>query len=576
MVAGRTCGNGQWPCLILVATFDARGKGGYEMNFCGECGTKLEKDALFCSACGYKISVRFKEENIEMISAQQAYEKVEVDIEQSMQEKVGGDNTNTLQHEVGDISTQKRKFVVSKKLLVCMGALIVIILAGILYITLFYSESDAIVSAVEKGDYTKASEIYEDDVIGNRSLEVEVERALEKKIDEIITQYNEEVVEIQEVEMLLSTLERSGILEESTFLEAYATINVLQESKNAYMLAEKQFMAGEYLDSIEQYELVEKDDINYDASQEKIEESLSLYKVGALDMVEEAIDNEHFDTAFALLNVAGNVLYADSDIQAAYQNCLTAYETCTVAEAIDEANSLIELGNYAKAYSNLLAQTSAFANNLQLTAAFADCKTAYIDNTLEQAEEIFNDEWNYEDAITLIQLALLDIPEDEQLAAAVEAYSTYRPMWVGDLVAFQENGNFSSFSDREIIDNLGETYTNYFYGKPSSWTSSGWGTNAYKLDGAYDTISGRIIIDFDDRNISTIGGYIFTADGVELLNTGTLTGSTEPIDFTLDLTGVSELKISSYARYSVVSWHQYTAALVDTYLTKDFLEIESE
>lgn len=523
------------------------------MKNCQKCGKPLAENSLFCSNCGEKTEVP----NLDSTSITE-----NVDAQKKF---------NLLTQFI-----KKKSKMLSRKVIVIgcvLIGLIVCILGVNLYNELTYSESQAVLSAIESGNYSEADEIYKDEVDGDRALEVEVERALESMIEDLLVQYNEEALQSDDVEILLSTIDKSNILDNETIDDAYLEFEGLLASKNAYSLAQDEFNDGNYLDAISQYELVSNDDVNYDISQEQIIESNLLYKNQALTLIDEAINDNDFQTAFALLDVTLNELGEDSDVVSAYQDCETAYENYTVETTITSANALMDDGDYSSAYNTLLNQTYVFENNLDLTSALSTCVTEYIAYTLEEAENAFYDGGDYVSSIKLINMALLDLADEAQLSEALDYYTSYYPVWIGDLLYYEVDGYYSDKESKDITDNTGETYTGYVYVTPTGWDE--WGSMTFAINGEYETLSGRIIIGYSNRYLTIGGSYIIYGDGVELFNSGILAGNAAPVDFEVDLTGVMELTISS-RESSASNGITLQAYLVDTYLSKDVPEEVNE
>lgn len=103
-------------------------------------------------------------------------------------------------------------------------------------------------------------------------------------------------------------------------------------------------------------------------------------------------------------------------------------------------------------------------------------------------------------------------------------------------------------------DNLGNTHNNVITGDQC---------NVYKINGQYSKISGTLFFNYDARtyNAGTKSSLEIYGDG-ELLYSAEMSGSKEPIDFSVDLSGILELKIRFDCPWNSIAKY-YTAAIAD-------------
>ena len=92
-------------------------------------------------------------------------------------------------------------------------------------------------------------------------------------------------------------------------------------------------------------------------------------------------------------------------------------------------------------------------------------------------------------------------------------------------------------TETTMKDNLGNTQYNCFYVKSA--------TNVYKLNGQYTKMSGTLFQLYDYRSKSSYESTVEIYGDGKLLYTATVSGGIEPIDFSVDLTGVLELTVKT-------------------------------
>ena len=101
-------------------------------------------------------------------------------------------------------------------------------------------------------------------------------------------------------------------------------------------------------------------------------------------------------------------------------------------------------------------------------------------------------------------------------------------------------------------DNLGNSYTNPLRLVRSCETNY-WET--YMLTQDFTTFSGTIFIGYDDRDIATTCNVRIYGDGELLYDSPTMTKGVRPVDFSVDISGVDELKIEINGKWaSSYSW----------------------
>jgi len=113
-------------------------------------------------------------------------------------------------------------------------------------------------------------------------------------------------------------------------------------------------------------------------------------------------------------------------------------------------------------------------------------------------------------------------------------------VWLKDLDYFDLDINGYVYNtDMEILgtqkDNLGKDHYNCVGGGLYTYT--------YKLNGQYSKITGTLFMLYDTRTVSETGILKIYGDG-ELLYEASVTKGVDPIEFSVDLTGVLEMKLT--------------------------------
>ena len=152
------------------------------------------------------------------------------------------------------------------------------------------------------------------------------------------------------------------------------------------------------------------------------------------------------------------------------------------------------------------------------------------------------------------------------LGIAVDWDGATKSVLLGDHAALKTKLTDLSYYDRKPIsgqhyrkvntakDNLGNSYTDPLR-LIESVKENYWET--YLLTEDYSTFSGTLFIDYDDRDSpSTVNVRIY-GDGVLLYDSPVLTKGVRPVDFSVNIQGVDELKIESNFEYSKYTMSVY-------------------
>jgi len=112
-----------------------------------------------------------------------------------------------------------------------------------------------------------------------------------------------------------------------------------------------------------------------------------------------------------------------------------------------------------------------------------------------------------------------------------------------DLEYFDRDGNeFKKLQNAK--DNLGNEYTDGITVYEKNGTgNAGSSWEEYKTNGMYKKLKGKIILNYDKRDSSSVGRFKVYGDDLLLYNSPEITKGVEPVDFDIDLEGVLKLKV---------------------------------
>ena len=246
--------------------------------------------------------------------------------------------------------------------------------------------------------------------------------------------------------------------------------------------------------------------------------------------------------------------------------------------ALRDANDCTAAGDYRNAIVTLRNAARTIGGDTGMEAQEAAYAEAYCKAVLTEAEIAFP-EAGYQAAIDVIHAAQ-ELISDPRLDAAVELYQSYAPVPLKDLRIIARNthtyGNGLSRADR-VTDGYGHEFVgDCYYADWRIAVENGWGPfyssgyNVYLTDGAYRTLSGTIVLPEEQYSTILETDIRIIGDGRELYRSPTIGAGFLSLDFTVDITGVTELKVElGTGELSTVNFSYYlTPCLVNPVVSK--------
>ena len=295
----------------------------------------------------------------------------------------------------------------------------------------------------------------------------------------------------------------------------------------------------------------------YQEAKNQIEKTLQLYRENILATASRLAENGNYDGALRVIEDAIGKVGTHDSFSQSLQEIFKRSLTEKIHGLYDAGDYLAVLKIYEDARSNPY-----YKKEQDLEEFYRTTLQAYIEGAIEQASELFGDEKNYDAAIKVIKLAIVEVGEEPLLVEELEYYNAYKPVWLSSLDYFYEDGYF--YTKDSISDNLGESYSNVFYARESITRKHH--SRVILLNGQYNRMTGRVIVGIEDKNKDEVGEVSFFGDGDLLFASGEMGAGVKPIDFEIDLTGILELRIQIYS--IAHGWGGYNPYLVDTVLFK--------
>ncbi len=388
-------------------------------------------------------------------------------------------------------------------------------------------EDETVVSDFEtlakEGKYQSAIDLYTSDIAGSTSDESAVKSFLEDWMAEIAENiYSEDGGIDSEYKDYMYTLLQ---INESLLLVSSDDLSLLQSGVEDYN-------EGDYESAVVSLSEIDDEDIDTDAVESLKTTASEKYVDSVVEKAWAYIDAGEYTSAVDLLNA---MQYTDETVDSIMTEAMTA----RFEETMESTTDFVTLKNlYETATDNKYIEVSA-----DMTELYASAETSYRDDVIASVEEKV-DSFEFGSALTLIDDALTVLENDDKLLAckteteeAQEYYLLHTTVAdLTDLTPYDKNVDFGIVTDANSSSNE-DAFGNTYKTNVHSYDYSDDAYAIYRIDGVYVTFTGTIYC--NNKNSRTVSIY---GDGV-LLYEETLTKTDDPIPFSLDITGVRDLKI---------------------------------
>lgn len=347
----------------------------------------------------------------------------------------------------------------------------------------YSAEVNTFVDYVTNGSYLDAVDHYNNAIYGNYNLESEATTALVNLLLQTQQGVLNGTVDKTTAEATLGVVtnvaDNAGIYIDD--MDNYTnSISEAIASKAAFQAAKDLEALRNYADAITQYALVIEGDSNYAAAQSAIANCKATLKQETFNQL-AGLD---YLTAIEKLQTLYALMPEDADVISK----LTVYETTYISDAIARAE-----------------------------AAFVSPAT------------------DYEAALAIINAAIQHYPDNANLLAKRDYYQSFIPVDLYTMKALKGRAG-SKYDATE--DTYGNTHNNCFL------VNEYWDTDiTFHTDSNYNTFS-FTYFGQDKSNYPYHGKIVIYGDGVQLFQKQNIpNNSTPPTTVTVDITGVSELRI---------------------------------
>lgn len=256
---------------------------------------------------------------------------------------------------------------------------------------------------------------------------------------------------------------------------------------------------------------------------EQYEQAIEEYKASVLKKADELEDAEDYSGAVREVETALQLIGSDAKLeervhQLGKTEILKAVETYEASKEYDTAIQFISdrIGDYE--------------NDSEVVLAYNRCKDAFRDATVQAAKNAYTKE-GFQAALSIVNNALMTMEDDAELQTLAEYYRNLAPVKLSDLESYRG----SSFHYEEVVtDCFGtEHFDNLMY----------CGSETYRISGKYATLKGVFFAEGEKTGEVRVWLKCW-GDGVLLCDLST-TNFKDPVPFSVDISGVKDLKIET-------------------------------
>lgn len=450
------------------------------------------------------------------------------------------------------------------KLVLVIALLILLLAGGVAGCILYLNITDPInkfETAVLKGDFTSAAQLYQDAVIdkGDDAIEEATEFLL-NRAEELQTQYINNEIEYEDALTQLQEMGKLGIVSSSELESAIGAINELRTSRVAYVNAQTSIEAGDWETAISELHKVIQSDENYTEAQTLLADAVRSYKEEVLATMSDYEATEDYSGAISALQAALKVVPDDADFETKisdYQQKISDSVDLAVAAIIQDANNVITTdSDYLSALESLRAANKKYPNREDIQEAISEVEDQYIDFVFQSVDALVAEK-KYDNAVSTLNDLKSNVSDTATVTQKISEVEGMRPVELSTLVVIDSRDY--SYSKDMFTDSFGYNYDGHYF-----FNAGYGGYSVYNLNGQYTTFSGTLVAGTNTSSDASMTLMIYVDDKL-VYTKENFTKRSGSVDFSVDVSGATKLSINTSADYK---WDNRLCYIVNTALEK--------
>jgi len=470
--------------------------------YCSNCGRKIEGNE--CSYCGY----------------------------------VQSENNNN----VNNVNKEKK---IPTKLLVIIIGLVVLVLGGFIFATR-KSVGEKFVDSLKNHDYDMAHNYYNSGLVGNEKEYSKAYNLVVEELNRLVEAYFSDTISYENVTTDLNAYSDFYYQEVN---DALTKINKLKDSKNAFQLAEEEYISANYKEAYNYYIKVWEEDKNYTVAAEKKQESYDFIKEQIFALAEEKYNSGEYKEAIKKLN-EGKLILVEEDQNKADEK-IQEYEAKIISEISEEIDKYLDENDFTSCFG-LITDLKGY-DNAEVDSIIENINSKY-ETYIENEISTLLAERQYEESMGIVNEALKHIPDSTNFQTLKNEISEYYPIRLQEAFLFSHDipgtkndvMNHKDMYQNEYeegilyFDPSYQDYKNHFEFVEKS--------EIYLLNGEYARFT-AVITPSEKWTKKGLGEkygrsrFTIYGDGQKLFSTS-VWREDKPVNIDLDVTGVEKLEIA--------------------------------
>ncbi len=385
------------------------------------------------------------------------------------------------------------------------------------------------------GNYQKAIDLYFEKMAGNYVTENEAWEICDRYFKYAVDGFADGTLNEDEASIELNKAKKVAVGCSIAYEDSYEmTFYTLSSSKAQYELGITAFNSGNYETAIEYFNSVAGNDCNYEDAQAKIAESREQIKTTIITEAQTIFETGNIDAALKKLESGMDILGGDLDIKAKLDEYAVKQKEKIKTDALSQAQQSFDDGNVSAAIQQLQDALESLDGDVDIQIKIDEYSSAFADKAIADAKAVFltpAEDW--ENALNIIKSAQQILPDNEKLATAEDYYKSFHPVSLFDITRLTSTDNFKLSSIKDNMSNQYEYCMAHFNNMSAT----------YLLNKEYNTMSFTVAVGHGYEDDGCYMSVEIYGDGVLLYSAGDLKKGTKPINTSVNVTGVEQLKV---------------------------------
>ncbi len=406
-----------------------------------------------------------------------------------------------------------------------IGALVAL---GVAVLVLFItSPAYGVYKDMKSEKYEKALKQYHDEVEDNAIQELVLDIVMKDRVDDVVSEYQDGKLSFDNAVAELNALKEMG------FDGADKKIKEITSSNNAdtsLKKADEYYEKGDYENAITEYSKIPESNENYKEAQDKLTKVYVDYIEATVKNAKKFNASKKYEDAIKAINTAYKILpdsVDTSELETVKEESLTAYKS----QITNEVDELMEDEKYEEAFA-LIDDVIKFDDNEYFQELKTTTESKYVVTITATVQGHLSNE-DYISATRVVENALTVLPDNADLESLKKQVKNDTPTYLLDVCKPYESQEYWEYINGESCNMGGTAYTNAFVLGSESYA-------IFNIGGSYKTLS-FMLGHIDGTRMEDTKVKIY-CDGV-LQREIPVSCQDLPKKITVDITGVKQIKI---------------------------------